>query len=143
VSNASKRNRVDDRRVTRRTEDMARDLELLAQRLAESREAIVRLLATDTTNANAEEPPSGPRLLRDTLATSPPPDGPGTATADGTDEAVPSVDAGNGEEAEGQGTDGDTAQPPDTGGAARRRLLAVVLLAIGAVILLTTLVSLL
>ena len=42
VSNGAPR---DDRHVARRKQDAARDLEVLVQRLAESREAIVRLLS--------------------------------------------------------------------------------------------------
>lgn len=44
---------------------MARDLDLLTQRLAESREAIVRLLTAEAADKDVvvEEPPLGPRLL--------------------------------------------------------------------------------
>jgi len=181
VSNVSKRPRLEDRRVTRRTEDMARDLELLAQRLAESREAIVRLLAAeaDENEAQTQEPPVGPRLLRGPLKTSAsdtaPQLVPAQAAGDGapvvetstanTGDAVANdagasdagvIDAGfgnpnatdagannadNGEDEPAGAVAG--AEPGAVAGAARRRLMAVVLVAIGAVILLTALVSLL
>jgi hypothetical protein len=141
VSNVSKRPRDEGRRVPRRTDEMARDLEFLAQRLAESREAIVRLLATEAgpEDSRDEEPPSGPRLLRNA--------GEGTEPVrPGTDGLPAVVVSAPDNQASGpeHGTDiVSTAAASRRTSVARRRLLAVVLLAVGAVVVLTTLVSLL
>jgi hypothetical protein len=139
VSNVSKRPRDDGRRLPRRTDEMARDLEFLAQRLAESREAIVHLLATEATpeDASLESSPLGPRLLRN------PSDDPGPV-AEGTGLPAVTMD-GDSETLE---LEEKLDEPSATEGArhvnaARRRLMAVVLVAIGTVIVLTTLVSLL
>jgi hypothetical protein len=124
-----------DRRGPDRRDDLARDLELLAERLAESREAIVRILAASAGDEVApDEPPSGPVRLPRVLHSAP--DLPGAP--------APEDQMGS----TGQRPPPDDAAVPDPGrrgvlSAAHRRLLAVVLLAVGAVVLLTSLVTLL
>jgi hypothetical protein len=122
-----------DRRGPDRRDDLARDLELLAERLAESREAIVRILAASAGDEVAtEEPPTGPVRLPRVLHSAP----------DLPDAPAPE------EQPSSPGPPPDDAADPGPGRrpvltAAHRRLLAVVLVAVGAVVLLTSLVTLL
>ena len=72
MTNVSKGSAIEARRTARRKEEIARDLEVLVQRLAESREAIVRLLAAaGEDEAAALGSPRSPvtplRALRSTL----------------------------------------------------------------------------
>jgi hypothetical protein len=151
MSNVSQGSPVEGRRSARRRDDFARDLEILAQRLAESRETIVRLLAAVVEDAGAvpQEPSRTSvtplRALRSA---------PGRAAPAGTEGGGK---AGTGQDGLALGQDGQDREPLVTlgkarggedaagrrAGAARRRVLSVVLVAVGAVVILTTIVSLL
>jgi hypothetical protein len=145
MSNLSKGSPNEGRRTARRRDDFERDLELLVQRLADSREAIVRILAAAAGEEGVLQGlPRGPVAPLRVLP-SPPgapeaigPEGP-TQVELGTVAECPSAD-----EADQSGavpSERDLAAGDAR--AARRRLLAVVLVAVGAVVVLTALVSLL
>jgi hypothetical protein len=157
MSNITKGSAIEARRMARRKDEIARDLEVLVQRLAESREAIVGLLAAAAGDGQvvALEPPRNPvtplRAVRGTLGkpeaeTEPEPDElPGPAAR-----ALAAPTNGLGQD--GQAWErfvnaGEALGMADADArgtrAARRMVLAAVLLAVGAVVLLTTLVSLL
>ena len=157
MSNITKGSAIEARRIARRKDEIAGDLEVLVQRLAESREAIVRLLAAATGEDQAT--PIGParnsvtplRALRSTLGTTEP------EVAEPLDEnssPAPRATSGCGRWARtgrpGLGAlcqrrrgprYGRRRRPGDEGGAAM--VLAAVLVAVGAVALLVALVSLL
>ena len=140
MSNISKGSAIEARRMARRKDEIARDLEVLVQRLAESREAIVRLLAASTGEEQATpiEPARNSvtplRALCSTLGTAGPElparadetPGPAERVLVGAAGALGMADA------DARGTR-----------AAGRMVLAAVLVAVGAVVLLTALVSLL
>jgi hypothetical protein len=143
--------------MARRKDEIAADLEVLVQRLAESREAIVQLLAAATGEVRmtpvepARNSVTPLRALRSTLGTA--------------DREVPSksdespgpaeralVGAAGGLGQDGQAwerfvNDGEALGMADADArgtrAARRMVLAAVLVAVGAVVLLTAIVSLL
>ncbi len=157
MSNITKGSAIEARRIARRKDEIAGDLEVLVQRLAESREAIVRLLAAATGEDQAT--PIGParnsvtplRALRSTLGTTEP------EVAEPLDEnssPAPRVRVGavGGLGQDGQAwerfvNDGEALGMADADArgtrAARRMVLAAVLVAVGAVALLVALVSLL
>ena len=150
MSNVSKGSPIEGRRPPRRKDEVAHDLEALVSELAESRQAIVHLLALA---AGADEvaaldggraPVTPLRAVRSQVT-------PGG-------QAVPAIAAGEDQDglegsqssvagATSDDQDGRESQvPAGRAGAltgAQRRLLAIILVAIGAVVLLTTLVSLL
>ncbi len=155
MTNVTKGSAIEARRTARRKEEIARDLEVLVQRLAESREAIVRLLAAaGEDEAAALGSPRSPvtplRALRSTLGatgeqTHPQPDdSPAPATG------APAGPAGLGQDGLAWDrfvNDGEALGMADADArgtrAARRMVLAAVLVAVGAVVVLITLVSLL
>ena len=157
MSNISKGSAIEARRMARRKDEIARDLEVLVQRLAESREAIVRLLAASTGEEQATpiEPARNSvtplRALCSTLGTAGPELPARADETPGPAERV-LVGAAGGLGQDGQAwerfvNDGEAlgmADADDRGTrAAGRMVLAAVLVAVGAVVLLTALVSLL
>jgi hypothetical protein len=153
---------AESRRRERREDVFARDLETLVKRLADSREAIVRLLSAASPGGDeVPEPPAGPvpplRVLRS------PSTGPGPVRAESSEGAGPDLVALPGRSTvrlaasltvlEGSQVGGarpGELEPVDEAGTAakeargvRRRLMSVVLVAVGAVVLLTALVSIL
>ncbi len=176
MSNVSRGSSIEARRMARRKDEIARDLETLVQRLAESREAIVQLLTAVAREdgAVALEPPRSSvtplRALRSTdgthgaemavgPGTSPQPApemqarecSPGDA-AEGMQAAQGAQVAKNGIGEDGQAWErfvnaGEALGIADADArgtrAARRMIWAAVLVAVGAVVVLTTLVSLL
>jgi hypothetical protein len=152
---------VEIHRPEHRNDEFVRDLEALVQRLAESREAIVRLLSA--ASPSEDEVPTGPvtgpvpalRVVRSPSAT------PGPVTTEGSEGAgsdlvaVPgwspvrlaaSLTVLGGTRVDGA-PPGELELADEAGAAARgerrvrRRLMSVVLVAVGAVVLLTALVS--
>jgi len=130
-----------------REDDYARELEVLAERLAQSREAIVRLLSSASGGEEFAGPPDLAAPVR--LARSPRRAQPVPRPASDRDAVAP---AEEGREAPAASelrprTNVARRQAPLRPGSqaalarARRRLLAVVLVAVGAVVLLTALVT--
>ena len=142
MSNASQGSPMGRRRGAGKHDDFSRDLELLVQRLAESRGAIARLLAATAGEEGrpSEEPLRGPVALHSPLTTV------GPATTERSHGPGPKPEAKS-QALEGPEQADEALTTVDVlAGAAkavRRRVFAAVFLAVGVVVLLPALVSIL